>query len=50
MHDFTLDHNNLHSAAFQLAAQIVMKGIDYPLHCLYNKSEKLYYRARGGES
>ena len=26
------------------------ESIDLPPHCYYNKSEKLYYKARGGES
>ena len=26
------------------------ESIDHPLRCSYNKSEKLYYKARGGKS
>lgn len=39
-------HRNLHSAAFQLAAQIVMKV--FQLFCRYSKivCKKLYYKAQ----
>ena len=44
--EFEKEHNNLHSAAFQLAAQIVMKVFQPSTLCGKIVCKKLYYKAR----
>ena len=43
-------HSNLHSAAFQLAAQIVMKVFQFSTLMVESFVKKLHYKAREGES